>query len=441
MTSAITRVIINPRLDFFKKPAVNVTNTKYAITVNDPRVLPNGENPITFVINADGNFINFSESFLRFKLKITQDDGTNMEDAMNGHVNFIPNIFYSLFKMVKVRVNDYPVTPASDLYTYKAYIDSLFSKTSDSEHIDLFTGGDFDANVENTFNAGNPAWARRAALCNTSTVREYSGQLAVDFLRNSRNVLPGTKIEITLYPQPARFVIQHDGNAAVNAHNFKYVISDCQFFVKREEISPKALLGIELKLTHELAAYYFPIGAVKPYNLAAGLFDFKVDDIFNAHIPQKIICGCVRSTAFNGEYTSSPLFFNPTEEIESIEFFKNGVRVGLQRTMPIDIRANSNNKQIAYRQLNNAVNSSRNNLGLPFSLTEFTRGNFFAGIDLTPDGHDDMSHRYPTELGAISIYVNFRNALPHALELLIYGVFQEEVNINKSRQVISTLSV
>ena len=117
MSSAITRLIINPRLDFFKKPSVNVTNTKYAITVNDPRVLPNEENPITFVINADGNFINFSESFLRFKLKITQADGANLPGGMNGHVNFIPNIFYSLFKMVKVRVNDYPVTPASDLYT------------------------------------------------------------------------------------------------------------------------------------------------------------------------------------------------------------------------------------------------------------------------------------------------------------------------------------
>ena len=142
MSSAnLTTVVVNPRLDFFTKPPVNVTNTKYSVTVSDPQTVPNGENPITFVIHSDDQFINFSESFLRFKLKVTQENGNDLLVNMNDHLNFIPNIFHSLFRMVRVRVNDYVVTPASDNYSYKAFIDTLFSRTEDSKSMALFTGG------------------------------------------------------------------------------------------------------------------------------------------------------------------------------------------------------------------------------------------------------------------------------------------------------------
>ena len=443
MSSAnLTTVVVNPRLDFFTKPPVNVTNTKYSVTVSDPQTVPNGENPITFVIHSDDQFINFSESFLRFKLKVTQENGNDLLVNMNDHLNFIPNIFHSLFRMVRVRVNDYVVTPASDNYSYKAFIDTLFSRTEDSKSMALFTGGDYDEGGENEFgNDENPAWLRRATRCNQSALQEYSGRLAVDFLLSSRNVLPNTKIEITLFPQAPQFVIQHDAHAAVANVNFKFVIQDCQFHVRREEIASSALLAIEQRLSIDPAAYYFPLGAIKPYNIPVGSFSFRADDIFNNHMPQKIICGLVRSTSFNGTFASNPLYFNPTNAIEQIQFFKNGVLLGLQRPAPIDLADGSTDKHIAFRELNRAVNSTRTDLALPFDLTAYSNGYFFAGADLTPDGQDDMSHRYLGDQGSLNIFVKFRNATPHALELLIYGTFQEEVSITKSRSVVSALSV
>ena len=343
--------------------------------------------------------------------------------------------------MVRVRVNDHPVTPANDVYSYKAYIDTLFSKTKDSQHMDTLSGGDFNVGPQNAFGDANPSWAIRAGLCNNSALCEYSGQLAVDFLKCSRNVLPNTKIEIVLFPQPARFAIQRDGTPAIANINFKYVIQDCQFMVKREEISDTALLGIETRLSKDMASYYYPLGAVKPYNLAQGIFSYRADDVFNNQLPQKLIVAFTRSTAFNGSYATSPFYLNPTEGLEHVEFFKNGVRLGLQRTQPINLGAAESDKHIAYRELNKAVNGSRSGAGLPYPLSEFRLGYFFAAIDLTPDGRDEMSHRYPTEHGSIGIYVKFRQPLNHALEMLVYGVFQEELSINQSRAVITTVSV
>ena len=442
MSSAnLTTVVVNPRLDFFTKPPVNVTSVKYSVTVSDPQTVPNGENPITFVIHSDDQFINFSESFLRFKLKVTQENGNDLPANMNNHLNFTPNIFHSLFRMVRVRVNDYVVTPANDNYSFKAFIDALFSRTEDSKSMELFTGADYDEGGEDEFGAANPAWLRRAARCNQSALQEYSGRLAVDFLLCSRNVLPNTKIEITLFPHAPQFVIQHDGHADVANVNFKFGIQDCQFHVRREEIASSALLAIEQRLSVDPAAYYFPLGAVKPYNIPIGSFSFRADDIFNNHMPQKIICGFVRSTSFNGNFALNPFYFNPTNDIEQIQFFKNGVLLGLQRPSPIDLADESTDKHVAFRELNKAVNSTRGDLALPFNLTDYSNGYFFAGVDLTPDGQDDMSHRYLGDQGSLNIFVKFRNATHHALELLIYGTFQEEVNITKSRSVVSALSV
>ena len=437
----MTSVIINPRLDFFSKPPLNVTNKNYAVTVSDPTAVPVGEAPITFVIQSDANFLNFQESLLRFKLKIVLENGGDLPAAMSNHVGFVPNIFHSIFNMVRVRVNDHPVTPASDLYSYKAYIDTLFSKTMETTNIDLLSGGDFNVAGEDEFGDANPSWARRAALCNLSALQEYSGQLAVDFLKCSRNILPNTKVEIVLFPQPARFAIQRDGHNAVANTNFKYVIQDCQFMIRREEVSSTALLAIESRLAKDMASYYYPLGGVKPYNLAQGIFSYRADDIFNNQLPIKLLVAFTRSTSFNGTYASSPFYLNPTDEIEHVEFFKNGVRLGQQRTQPINLAAAGTDIHIAYRELNKAVNGARGGSGLPYPVSQFRLGLFFAALDLTPDGCDDMSHRYPTELGAVSVYVKFRNQLPHALEMLVYGVFQEELNINQSRAVITSVNI
>ena len=99
MTTSIInpKPIINPRLDFFNKPPLNVTNKSYAVTISDPTSVPVGESPITFNIQSDGNFLNFQESLLRFKLKITLENGDDLGGAHTNHVGFVPNIFSLYF--------------------------------------------------------------------------------------------------------------------------------------------------------------------------------------------------------------------------------------------------------------------------------------------------------------------------------------------------------
>ena len=139
----MTSIVVNPRLDYFSKPPLNITNHGYVVTVSDPASAPVQDAPINFTLASDNAFLNFEESLLRFKIKLTLPNGDDLPANMSGHVGFIPNIFHSIFHMVKVCVNDMRVSPSNDLYAYKAYFDSLFSKTTDSKHIDELSGGGF----------------------------------------------------------------------------------------------------------------------------------------------------------------------------------------------------------------------------------------------------------------------------------------------------------
>ena len=174
-------IAINPRYAYFTKPPINYHNTKCFTTISDPLMIPAPNSPITFVIQSDNTYINFAESYLRFKLKLCLANGDNLPQATDNHVCFIPNIFHSLFGQVRVRVNDFLVSPSSDLYAFKAFIEETFSLTKEKEQWAALTCFFNDVGQQNTFDNNNPNWAGRAGFSNRSRWIELSGYLCVDF--------------------------------------------------------------------------------------------------------------------------------------------------------------------------------------------------------------------------------------------------------------------
>ena len=68
-------------------------------------------------------------------------------------------------------------------------------------------------------------------------------------------------------------------------------------------------------------------------------------------------------------------------------------------------------------------------------------GNFFVGVDCTPDGADGEPHRYEYSPGNISVYVKFRQALAHDLDFFIYAVFDQTLSITESRAVTTISAI
>ena len=432
--------IINPRLDLFTNPDINYSNKDYTIVSYDPIYAVVPDNPITFVINGDTSFINLFETLLRFKINIVQSNGTLLTEDMNGHIALSNFAFASVFKSVKVKINGCDITPRSDLYAYKAYIEHLFSTSPNTVHKDVLVGWDSNAgHDQDDVTAGNPAFGRRAAKCNLSRTQEFVGRPFVDLFKCTRNILPQVKIEVTLYPNPHTFVIHHDNTEHVRGKNFQYRLSDVQLFIRKEEINTSTSMLIEKRLHQTPAKYFYPVSTIKQQHIIAGSYQFRADDLFQNMVPIKLLATFVHTEAFAGSYRRDPFWFSPTENIESIEFFKNGVKLGHQRPIEINLAANNSDTFLHYIDQLTASGANDAREGLNFPPESMRLGNFFAAVDCTPDGEEALSHRYPVSTGNISVFVKFRQALAHSLDFFIYAVFNETLEITSERQVTSTV--
>ena len=77
--------------------------------------------PIEFEVGSSGDdYIDFANSYLYVRAKITKGDGSNLADtAKVGPVN---NFLHSLFSQVDVSLNGTLITNSTNTYPYRAYI-------------------------------------------------------------------------------------------------------------------------------------------------------------------------------------------------------------------------------------------------------------------------------------------------------------------------------
>ena len=71
------------------------------------------------------DYIDFGNSLLYVKAKITQANGTNLaNDAVVGPVNLF---LHSLIFQVDIELNGTPITSSTNIYPYRAILETLLS--------------------------------------------------------------------------------------------------------------------------------------------------------------------------------------------------------------------------------------------------------------------------------------------------------------------------
>jgi hypothetical protein len=79
--------------------------------------------PIEFEIKGQGDeYLDLSQSYLQVVCKFTKGDGTDLTGA-NSTSTPVNNILHSLFSEIDVSLNGKVVTPGTDTYPYKAYLE------------------------------------------------------------------------------------------------------------------------------------------------------------------------------------------------------------------------------------------------------------------------------------------------------------------------------
>ena len=111
-------------LDVFSIPPTSIGYGSYVEYHPLSSITDSG--PMEFYVSSSGqNYLDFANTQLLIKAKITRGNGDDITDA--DRVEGVNLFLYSLFQQVDVSINDVQVRQSVGTYAYRAYIESLIS--------------------------------------------------------------------------------------------------------------------------------------------------------------------------------------------------------------------------------------------------------------------------------------------------------------------------
>ena len=256
-------------------------------------------------------YTDLANSYLHVKAKITNADGSNLAGtAQVGPVNLW---MHALFSQVEVYLNNKLVTPSSTSYPYRAYMETVlnFSKDAKASHLTSVVfykdqAGKMDA-VNSLADAAdaNKGLKERHAHTSESKSVAVEGRIHSDLFAIDRYILGAVPIKIKIVRSRIPFAWSH----LQITRDFKVVLEECVFRVRRISVSSTTILGHTQTLQHQPAKY--PIDRIncKVFSVLNGNLSGNQANIFQGPLPVIVVIEMIDADAYNGVYTKNPFNF------------------------------------------------------------------------------------------------------------------------------------
>ena len=152
---------VKSELDLFAVPPTQTSIEDGRWIEHQPLTSLDSGGPIEFILPGTGDaYIDLANTYLLIRAKVVRAVGTEL--APDTPVAPVNNWLHSLFSQVDVYLNDTLVTPSSNTYPFRAYVDTLLSYGAEANTTQLTsqlwykdTAGHMDAT---TADGGNTGW-------------------------------------------------------------------------------------------------------------------------------------------------------------------------------------------------------------------------------------------------------------------------------------------
>ena len=114
---------INPALRVFKVPPTNISINAYRMATIQPTTT--GINPMEFIIPALDDYVDLGRSYFTMEVRLKKSTNANL--VANKNLWSVNNLAHSIIKQIDLQLNGTLISPQSDTYHYKAYIEDLLN--------------------------------------------------------------------------------------------------------------------------------------------------------------------------------------------------------------------------------------------------------------------------------------------------------------------------
>jgi len=419
-------------LDLFTMPPTMTAMESGKYIQYGPMSTISDTGPIEFLVEANDQFLDINDTALQIKAKIViAKDGSDPADEDPATQVMAPvNLwFHALFSQVDVTLGSDRITSSTDMYPYRAYIETLLNFDDAAKENKL--ANEMYYEEENGGKDIAEAWCEdKIERIKAGQTIDMVGRLHTDLFHQNRYLLPKTVLKLSLTRSKSDFnmMVKKGGP-------FKVIIESARLYVRHVEVSASEINVIETKLNTDNARYPIRRVLVNNFNIPAGMRTYTKDNLYigGNQIPKRLILAMVRNDAFRGDLKQNPFNFEHFG-INKLEIFANGRSILGQPLEP-----DFENKHVgrAYHQMHQALGKgfgTTEDLGI--DLDEYCDGKTLFVFDLTPDQGANAAHRHLAHSGSLRVDMSFTNANEEPITVILFGEFDNTIEVTKTRDTV-----
>jgi len=421
---------VKSELDLFSVPPTQTSVEQGVWTEHHPISSLTDAGPIEFVIaGSGGEYVDLANTQLQVRAKIVKADGTAL--GVDDDVGPVNLWLHSLFSQVDVSLNDKLVSPSTNTYAYRAYIESLLTYGSDAKTSQLTsalwykdTAGQMDSTA--TTDAGpNAGLVKRTEFSQLGRVVDLLGTIHSDMFCQERYLVNGVSLRMRLVRNKDAFALMS------GAAGYKINIVSAVLHARKVKLSPTIVLAHAKAL--ERGNIKYPIRRVdcKVFSVPTGNMSTNQENLFLGQMPTRIVVGCVDNDAFNGSYRKNPFHFKHYH-LNHLALHLDGQSEPIKPLSPHFPRQTVR----AFTSLFSGTGKLFKDEGIDIDREDYIDGYTLYAFDLTPDLAEGGSHFNLTQHGSLRLEMKFGQPLPNTINVIVYSEWESMVEVDRSKNVV-----
>ena len=423
---------LKSELDLFAVPTTQTSILSGGYVEYNPVSSIGDGTPIEFDVCGSGqDYIDLANTQLYVKAKIVNHDNTIIaDDAAVGPVN---NFLHSLFSEVEVKLNGTLISSTNNTYPYRAYLENVLSYGQDAKDSQLQScmyykdvAGQMDILAVRGDNARNRGLSARAGFFAESATVEMLGRVHSDIFSQEKYLPSDIEMRLRLVRSKDAFCLMGAAGA-----RFKVKITECKLFVRKVKLLSSVFNAHQKAFGLGNAKYALHRVVCKMFTVPMNAYDFTQEKVFSGQLPTRLVIACVDNDAVNGTYAKNPFNFK-NFDLTSLKVYIDGQQ---QQIKPLSMNFTDNQYLNGYMSLFSGTGKLYKDEGLHISRTDFRGGYAMYAFDLTPDLADG-DHFNLIKEGSVRVDMSFRAALPNTINIIVYGEFENILEIDGARNVV-----
>lgn len=382
-----------------------------------------------FVVSGHGEeLIDLAHTEIHLHAKVTKGDGTSLATDDKVIIAPVNNWIHSLFSQVEVILNGKQITSPSNLYMYKAYIESLlnYGRSAKTSHLTSRLWYKDTAGKFNDFKE-NEGLLKRASFIKGSKTVDLMSNIHHELFGSDKLLINGVEMRLKFHLNKDEFFLQSEDT------NVKVHIIDATLFVRKVRIKPALHLAYSRALEHSNLKYPLSRTEIKNVTIPAGVLSRTIDNVYLGPLPKRVVIGFVSNAAFNGDFGKNPYFFDHFN-LNFLQLYVDSQQIPNKALTP-DFK---NHLYIrAYKTLFEGTGINSQDVGNDISREEFSQGYFLTVFDLTSDLSASSSHWSIQRNGSFRIEVRFSEVLAVPVDVILYSEHDGLMEISRDRNIIT----